>query len=55
MEPARYGDMEQFVQELKTEGYEDAQLIKTIDGTFMNLVESKLMMLSGSALLVGRK
>lgn len=55
MEPARYGDMEQFVQELKAEGYEDVQLIRTADGTFMNPVESKLMMLSGSTLLVGKK
>ena len=55
MEPVRYGDMEKFVQELKAEGYEDVQLIKTTDGKFMGSREAKLMMLGGSTLLVGRK
>ena len=55
MEPVRYGDMEKFVEELKTEGYEDVQLIKTTNGMFMNHGEAKLMMLAGSALLLGRK
>ena len=55
MEPARYGDMEKFVAELKAEGYEDVQLIKTTNGIFMSPGEAKLMMLSGSTLLVGRK
>ena len=55
MEPVRYGDMEKFVQELKAEGYEDVQLIKTADGKFMGSAEAKLMLLGGSTLLVGRK
>ena len=55
MEPVRYGDMEQFLEELKAEGYEDVQLIHTTDGTFMSKKEARLMMLSGSTLLVGRK
>lgn len=55
MEPARYGDMEKFVEELKAEGYEDVQLIKTANGRFMNSGEAKLMMLAGSTLLVGKK
>ena len=55
MEPARYGDMEQFTAELKAEGYEDVQLIKTTDGKFMSPGEAKLMLLSGSTLLFGRK
>ena len=55
MEPARYGNMEQFVQELKAEGYEDVHLIKTTKGQFMRPGEAKLMLLSGSTLLVGRK
>ena len=55
MEPVRYGDMEKFIQELKAEVYEDVQLIKTTDGKFMNPGEAKLMTLSGSTLLVGRK
>ena len=55
MEPARYGDMEQFAAELKAEGYEDVQLIKTTNGMFMKPGESKLMMLSGSTMLIGKK
>ena len=55
MEPARYGDMEKFVAELKAEGYEDVQLIKTTNGMFMGPSEAKLMMLYGSTLLIGKK
>lgn len=55
MEPVRYGDMEKFVEELKAEGYEDVQLIPTADGLFMGNLESRVMMLYGSTLLLGRK
>ena len=55
MEPVRYGDMEKFVEELKAEGYEEVQLIPTADGLFMNKLESRVMMLHGSTLLVGKK
>ena len=55
MEPVRYGNMEKFVQELKTDGYEDVRLIKTTNGMFMTPGEAKLMMLAGSTLLLGRK
>ena len=55
MEPARYGNMETFVKELKAEGYEEVKLIKTSNGLFMNSGEAKLMMLAGSTLLLGRK
>lgn len=55
MGPARYGDMEKFVEELKAEVYEDVQLIDTTEGMFMSPSESKWMMLSDSTLLVGRK
>ena len=55
MEPVRYGDMKNFVEELKAEGYEDVRLIRTTNGMFMNPGEAKLMMLAGSTLLVGRK
>ena len=55
MEPARYGDMEKFAAQLKAEGYEEVQLIKTTNGLFMNKKESRIMMLSGSTLLVGKK
>lgn len=55
MGPARYGDMEKFVAELKENGYEEVRLFSTAEGKFMDKKEAKLMMLSDSMLLVGRK
>ena len=50
----KYGDMEPFLQKLRDMGYEKAELIDTSD-KFMSPSEAKMMMLSGSALLYGRK
>ena len=55
MSPVRYGDMEQFVAELKAQGYEKVELIDTTNGMFMSRQEAKMLMLGGSTLLVGRK
>ena len=55
MEPQRYGNMQKFIEELKAEGYEDVQLISTTDGIFMSEKEAKLLLLKGSALLLGKK
>ena len=55
MSKARYGDMQQFVNELYNEGYEGVELIDTTDGKFMSKGEAKVLGLSGSSLLVGRK
>lgn len=55
MGKARYGDMEAFVQQLKDEGYEEVKLIPTANGMFMDQLEAKLLFLSDSMLLVGRK
>ena len=55
MEPARYGDMKAFVEKLKAEGYEDVRLVSTTNGEFMTASEAKVMFLSGSTLLLGRK
>lgn len=55
MEPARYGDMEAFVEKLRAEGYEDVRLVSTTNGEFMTASEAKVMFLSGSTLLLGRK
>ena len=55
MSPARYGDMDAFVAELKAEGYEDVQLIDTTRGKFIGRAESMVMDLAGSKLLVGKK
>ncbi|MBR2707687.1 MAG: L-2-amino-thiazoline-4-carboxylic acid hydrolase [Mogibacterium sp.] len=55
MSKARYGDMEKFVDELRNQGYEEVNLIHTDNGLFMSKSEARRMMLTGSALLVGRK
>lgn len=55
MEPARYGDMQSFVQKLKEQGYENVRLIRTTDGSFMGKLEGTLLGLGGSTLLIGRK
>lgn len=52
---SKYGDMQAFVEKLKSMGYEDVRLIDTTDGGFMTRWEAAWMALSGSALLVGRK
>ncbi|WP_314952147.1 methyltransferase domain-containing protein [Lancefieldella parvula] len=51
----KYGDMNAFLATLKSMGYESVELIDTTEGMFMTPKEAKWMMLSGSALLVGRK
>ncbi len=47
--------MQQFVNELYDEGYEEVKLIETTDGMFMSKGEAKVLGLSGSSLLVGKK
>ncbi|MCR5761105.1 MAG: class I SAM-dependent methyltransferase [Sphaerochaetaceae bacterium] len=51
----RFGNMQNFVERLKKEGYKDVRLIDTTDGLFMSKKEAFLMELSGSSLLVGTK
>lgn len=55
MSPARYGDMQDFVRQLKEMGYESVELIDTTDGLFMTKKEAAGLMLQGSTLLVGKK
>lgn len=55
MSKARYGDMEEFANDLRREGYADVRLIDTTDGMFMSKFEAAWMCLSGSTLLVGTK
>ena len=55
MSRSRYGDMQNFIKELKSEGYEEVRLVPTDNGKFMSKLEGILMMLKGSALLVGKK
>ncbi len=55
MSKSRYGDMQEFVNELYNNGYEVAELINTTNGMFMTKGEAAILGLSGSSLLVGRK
>lgn len=55
MSSARYGDMQAFIENLKKQGYEKAELIDTAQGLFMTPAEAKMLMLSGSTLLAGKK
>ena len=55
MSPTRYGDMKKFVRGLCDMGYERVELIDTSRGKFMQPGEARLLMLSGSTLLVGKK
>lgn len=52
---SKYGDMKVFVDKLKRMGYEDVQLIDTTCGKFMTKSEAGWMLLSGSAILYGKK
>ena len=51
----KYGNMEAFLETLKILGYEEMHLLDTTEGIFMTPKEAKWMMLSGSALLYGKK
>ncbi len=55
MSPARYGDMDAFVKNLKAEGYEEVRMIDTTDGIFMGKKEASWLGLAGSTLLIGKK
>ncbi len=55
MSESRYGDMERFAEELRSEGYEYVELIDTTDGTFMTGFEAATLGLGGSKLLIGKK
>lgn len=55
MSRQRYGDMDEFIEKLKAEGYEELRLIDTTAGMFMGHKEAVWLGLAGSALLVGRK
>lgn len=55
MSKSRYGDMNEFVNKLKSMGYESVELIDSTDGKFMSKGESRVLLLSGSTLLFGKK
>ena len=54
MSSSRYGDMQQFVQNLREKGYEKAELIETTN-KFMTTKEAALLGLKGSTILFGKK
>lgn len=51
----KYGDMLAFLKKLQSMGYEKVELLDTTKGKFMSEKEAKYLMLSSSALLVGKK
>lgn len=55
MSQARYGDMDDFVNKLKSMGYEKVELIDTTQGLFMTHKEARQLLLYGSKLLRGVK
>lgn len=55
MSESRYGDMKAFADKLRSLGYEKVELIHTDNGRFMSSAEGKVLGLTGSTLLVGRK
>lgn len=55
MSRSKYGNMKSFFEKLKNMGYESVELIDTTNGKFISLPKAKLMILSGSALLIGKK
>ena len=55
MSKGRYGDMQQFVRELRDKGFEKVELIDTTNGKFMSRGEAAILGLGGSSLLVGIK
>ncbi|WP_255349076.1 class I SAM-dependent methyltransferase [Methanobrevibacter sp. AbM4] len=50
----KYGDMDRFVDKLKSKGYEKVELINTTD-KFMKKREASLYFLNGSGILYGKK
>ena len=55
MSRVRYGNIERFAQQLRDEGYQEVELIRTDDGQFMSKKEATKMMLRGSTILRGVK
>ena len=55
MSPIRYGNMQEFISELKKEGYEKVELIDTTNNMFMSRREAIRLQLGSSTLLTGRK
>lgn len=55
MSVRRYGDMDAFIQKLKSMGYREVNLIDTAQGMFMNAKEARQLFLTDSYLLTGIK
>lgn len=55
MSPARYGNMDRFLEELRSAGYQEVELIHTAHGLFMDRREASRLFLTGSAVLRGVK
>ena len=55
MTKERFGNMEEFAEELRNEGFERVELIPTDKGLFMDKKEAGVLLLTGSVLLTGKK
>jgi len=55
MSKGRYGNMEAFMEKLRSDGYEEVKLIHTDSGKFMSKSEALRLGLRGSCLLIGKK
>ena len=52
---SKYGDVQSFIDEMKAMGYEKVELIDTAKGKFLTEKEAKMLFLTGSAILCGKK
>ena len=50
-----YGDIQKFAEELRAAGFAEVNLIPTDNGKFLTKREGRLLLLSGSMILTGRK
>lgn len=55
MDTDRYGDIQEFAQEIRDAGFEKVEVIDTTSGLFMTKKEASALRLSGCAVLYGRK
>ena len=55
MKPQMYGDMNTFVEKLKSMGFAEVRYVETAEAIFGSKQRAAMMMLGDSAMIVGRK
>ena len=55
MKPQMYGDMNAFVEKLKSMGFAEVRYVETAEAIFGSKQRAAMMMLGDSAMIVGRK